>query len=107
MTLKEIQERAYYIHLEFPNNSEKINWYLAKKQIEDTNKNNQQLVCNYNNEEYIVDFMKPNFYTTQTLDINHYSDYKMNQFKTKVYTWGMTEFYDIMRKLVIEFESNQ
>ena len=98
MNLKEIQERAYYIHLEFPNNSEETNWYMAKKQIEEI------LVNNYNNEEYIVDFMKPNFYTTKTLDINHYSDYKMNQFKTKVYTWGMTEFYDIMRKLVVEFE---
>jgi len=99
MNLKEIQERAYYIHLEFPNNSEETNWYMAKKRIEDI------LVNNYNNEEYIVDFMKPNFYTTKTLDINHYSDYKMNQFKTKVYTWGMTEFYDIMRKLVVAFEA--
>ena len=99
MNLKEIQKRAYYIHLEFPNNSEETNWYLAEKQIQ------VQLMNKYNNEEYIVDFMKPNFYTTKTLDINHYSDYKMNQFKTKVYTWGMTEFYDIMRKLVVEFEA--
>ena len=99
MNLKEIQERAYYIHLEFPNNSEETNWYMAKKQIQELKVNK------YNNEEYIVDFMKPNFYTTKTLDINHYSDYKMNQFKTKVYTWGMTEFYDIMRKLVVEFEA--
>jgi hypothetical protein len=74
---------------------------MAKKQIQEIKVNK------YNNEEYIVDFMKPNFYTTKTLDINHYSDYKMNKFKTKVYTWGMTEFYDIMRKLVVEFEFEQ
>ena len=104
MNIKEIQERAYYIHLELPNNSEKTNWYMAKKQIEELKRDNT-LINKYNNETYIVDFMKPNFYTTKTLDINHYSDYKMNQFKTKVYTWGMTEFYDIMRKLVVEFEA--
>ncbi len=99
MDREEIQKRAYYIHLKYPNNSEKTNWYMAEKQSE------KLLVNKYNNEEYIVDFMKPNFYTTKTLDINHYSDYKMSQFKTKVYTWGMTEFYDIMRKLVVEFEA--
>ena len=71
---KEIQKRAYYIHLKFPNNSEETNWHIATKQIEELQLNK------YNNEEYIVDFMKPNFYTTKTLDINHYSDYKMNQF---------------------------
>tara|TARA_B110001469_G_scaffold124667_1_gene138748 strand:- start:650 stop:955 length:306 start_codon:yes stop_codon:yes gene_type:complete len=101
MNFKEIQKRAYYIHLKFPNNSEETNWHIATKQLEELHVNK------YNNGEYIVDFMKPNFYTTKTLDINHYSDYKMNQFKTKVYTWGMTEFYDIMRKLVVEFEFEQ
>jgi hypothetical protein len=46
MYYNEIQKRAYYIHLKYPENSSKQNWYLAEYQIQ-TEKNINKLENSY------------------------------------------------------------
>ena len=91
----EIEKAAYYLHLKYPSNSSETNWYLAKRELE----------LNLDRNKYIIDFMTPNFYTTTHLNIQHYSKERLEAFKEKLYRWGMDEFYEILKRLVIEFEN--
>jgi len=107
MSYSEIAECAYFMHIEFPNNSEETNWHLAEKKINDRKREQIMNIHNisYNSSPYVVDFMKPNFYTTEHLKINHYNPHRMEKFKEKVYRWGMDNFFDVLKKLVVEFEN--
>ena len=60
---------------------------------------------NNSNSNYVIDFMRPNFYTTNHLKIDHYNKQRMELFKDKVYRWGMNNFFDVLKKLVEEFEA--
>ena len=83
MSQKEIEKRAYFLHLEFPNNSSNTNWYIAETEIKEMNINRLMNIHNIkykyhennnneNNSNYVIDFMRPNFYTTKHLKIDHY-----------------------------------
>ena len=104
MSQKEIEERAYFLHIEFPNNSSETNWYIAETEIKEKNNRNRLMNIN-NNSNYVIDFMRPNFYTTHHLKIDHYNKQRMELFKEKVYLWGMNNFFDVLKKLVDEFEA--
>lgn len=109
MSQSEIAECAYFMHIKYPKNSKETNWFLAETEINDSKRerimNIHNIDYNNNTSPYVVDFLKPNFYTTEHLKIDHYNTHQMERFKEKVYRWGMDNFFDVLKKLVDEFES--
>jgi len=96
---EKIQLEAYYLHLRFPHNSSQTNWYNAEKNIKNT-------LNSDNSSDYIVNILQPNYYTTSHLNIQHYDEEKMDNFKNYLYIWGMTDMFNILEDLVIKFENN-